>query len=67
VSSPLTSIAAFRYDPVNRRPDRFRPQRILEIGCGRTAMGARLALRMGQYRCRDSWLVAFARHPDGGR
>lgn len=42
---PLAIRAWLRYDVVSREIERLAPQRILEIGCGQGAFGARMAAR----------------------
>ena len=46
---PLTTAAWLRLDAVGRARDRVRPERVLEVGAGRGAMGWRLARRCSAY------------------
>jgi SAM-dependent methyltransferase len=46
---PLTTAAWLRSDAVARALDRVRPERVLEVGAGRGAMGWRLARRCTSY------------------
>lgn len=46
---PLTTAAWLRVDAVRRALDRVRPERVLEVGAGRGAMGWRLAQRCRSY------------------
>jgi SAM-dependent methyltransferase len=67
---PLAIRAWLRYDVVSRAIERLQPRRVLEIGCGQGAFGARLAGRLdylGVEPDESSYAVAAARiEPRGG-
>ena len=61
---PLAIRAWLRYDVVRRVIDRLEPHRILEIGCGQGAFGARIADRFDYLGCEpdiSSFEVAASR------
>jgi SAM-dependent methyltransferase len=68
---PLTANATMRWSIVRAMLDRIRPARVLEIGCGQGAYGARIAARaeyVGVELDTESWMVARERvEPIGGR
>jgi SAM-dependent methyltransferase len=68
---PLTANATLRWSIVRTLLDRLRPSRVLEIGCGQGAFGARIAARaeyVGVEQDTESWRVARDRvEPMGGR
>jgi SAM-dependent methyltransferase len=68
---PLAIRAWLRYDVVSRAIERLQPRRVLEIGCGQGAFGARLAGRvdyLGVEPDESSYAVAAARiEPRGGK
>ncbi len=68
---PLTANATLRWSIVRALLDRIRPRRVLEIGCGQGAYGARIAARaeyVGVEQDTESWRVAADRvEPVGGR
>jgi len=68
---PLTANATLRWSIVRTLLDRLRPSRVLEIGCGQGAFGARIAARaeyVGVEQDTESWRVARDRVvPIGGR
>lgn len=67
---PLAIRAMLRYDVVSRIVDRLQPRRVLEIGCGQGAFGARLAGRLDYLGLEPdpaSYQVAASRiEPRGG-
>jgi SAM-dependent methyltransferase len=67
---PLAIRAWLRYDVVSRLIDRLKPRRVLEIGCGQGAFGARIASRvdyLGVEPDESSYQVAASRiRPCGG-
>jgi len=68
---PLAIRAWLRYDVVSRVIDRLNPGRVLEIGCGQGAFGARIAGRvdyLGVEPDESSYQVAAGRiEPRGGK
>jgi SAM-dependent methyltransferase len=68
---PLTANATLRWSIVRALLDRLEPNRVLEIGCGQGAYGARIAARaeyVGIEQDPESWQVARDRvEPIGGR
>jgi SAM-dependent methyltransferase len=68
---PLTVSATLRWSVVRNLLDRLAPKKVLEIGCGQGAYGARIAARaeyVGVEQDRESWQVARERvAPIGGR
>jgi SAM-dependent methyltransferase len=67
---PLAIRGWLRYDVVSRAIDRLKPRRVLEIGCGQGAFGARIASRveyLGVEPDESSYQVAAGRiRPRGG-